>query len=201
MFPASCEASCSRNRRLPTPWSGCASAERLFLRPVRALHAGVRYTVSFTGTTLAKHTNSSFTVGDQAFPPEGPIRADVHYLSNYTDASCTGPHCSWLATVSVDIGSAPALPRLLVVESAASADGKNESMFWPMTVEVDPSSRHKAQLGVALPPDDDCVTIRIYGLGGHPLFEEQRCAPAVRRRKSRSTRRVSPPTAARIRAA
>lgn len=84
-----------------------------------------------------------------------------------------------LATLGVDIGSAPALPRLLVVESAASAGGKNEWMFWPLAVDpnVDPSTRHKAQLGVSLPADDDCVTIRIYGVEGHPLFEEQRCAP------------------------
>jgi hypothetical protein len=99
----------------------------------------------------------------------------------YSSTGCIGPHCTDLATISVDLGHSPKLPLWLVIESEASVGGKNDWSFWPEgsfdAPAHDPQYDRSVQRAVALPPNDDCVDVRIYALDGSQVFADRRCAP------------------------
>jgi hypothetical protein len=156
---------------LPPAFDGCGvgAMETLFLRAARSLDPGATYVLHSGG---GAGSDASFTTGNAAFTAEADVEADLQYLLA-RPADCSGPDCVSLAEARIDLGARPEAPRWLVIESAATRHNRNAFTFWPEETQIGSSW----QLSVALPPDDDCIDVRVYGLEGTPLFEQRRCEP------------------------
>lgn len=157
--------------RLPAAYQGCGQAELLFLRPQRPLEPNQRYTL--VNVSSPGGFDKSFKTGEGRFSPEATIDAKVTCFQVKPTKKCSGPQCSSIAETYVDLGAKPTAPRWLVIDSAAVEDGHNEVQFSPNDTRVGSGW----QLAVALPTDDPCIHVRVYGLEGTPLFETRRCEP------------------------
>ena len=169
--------------RLPPPWQGCGKGEQLFLRPAWALHSDTTYKLTIsTGSTQS--VAATFTVGERSFEHDvavDPVGPDVQYLIAYKDETCVQAGCADVGELLIDLGGPPQRPLWLVVKSSADTNGTNDWVFWPdgwfEESIVEPESRHKTQLSLALPADDACVELQLYGVEGRSLYHERRCSP------------------------
>lgn len=167
--------------RLLPAWVGCGKGEHVFLRPEHDLAAGATFTLEISALADPEgRWGATFTVGDERFGPQAPVDPQIDYLSVAAEP-CAGAQCSDLAEIRVEFGQPPEQPLWLVVESSAPEHGVNDWAFWPAAwfeqSLADPKSRWLAQRSVALPPGNECVDIRIYGVEGRALLDERRCQP------------------------
>lgn len=162
--------------RLPPPARLC-EGETLFLRPEAALDPDATYVFSQVGYwNPDADFGATFKTGHTTFVPEPPVDPDITYFRATFASFCTAPFCSGLADPSIDLRRPPMRPRWATVTSDAPELGSNRFTFFPVT-RPGPEPVHAWQIPVALPPGDDCIDVRVYGVEGRALFTESLCRP------------------------
>lgn len=156
-------------QKFPPPWNGCGES-LIFYRPAKPLTQGGAFRLTLTGPQAKLAVG--FRTGTQLTQPEASVLAQISYLSIGTTSQCTGPLCTDVAQLSVELAEARAQPLWLVIRSSAHENNSNGWMFRP-NAQLD----NAVQLAVDVSQADRCVDIQLVGIAGQPLFEERRCTP------------------------
>jgi hypothetical protein len=167
------EVALEETGRLPAAYAGCGASETVFLRPSQPLAAHAQYTLAIAADVDPGHEfGASFTTSDALFQSEPEALATLDYVL-VTDPDCDGTHCVRLAEASFGLSDTRVAPLWLELQSAADAHGHNALVL----TEPDDDGAVPGQLSVVLPPSDDCIDVRLYGIEGVALFQERRCQP------------------------
>ena len=171
----------------------------VFLKPNPELRPGMNYEV---GVKLVPSDAQlvKFATREKSPRPKAAATPEVTYLLVGQHPDCGPGQCNEIAEVRVELAHVLHEQTWLQIRSGATRSQVNRWMFSPHwlrapddiafpNVEREDPER-VARLSVALPADDPCLDIALYGIDGLPLYEERRCEPdrcAVNKQRWSST--------------
>ena len=147
----------------------------IFVRPESELSTNATYTVEFPGAKGGRPTEVSFTTGSGRASATPAAHVDFDYVKAH--ASCWGG-VGECAAAGIQVVADPSTfrdERPYWIEVRGAASGPGAYNFTTSANGGQPDEPWLLSVGLA---EGDCVSVRVLGIEGTPVFDRTTCEPA-----------------------